>query len=1092
MDQGARVIGHALQEGTLSLGDLHRALANLAEGEEDRLVQVLLETGGLSLEHLTEIVLALESHSRPGSGMLGEPTPPMGTQGTDPNVGSAALSSLLSLPKWRQYRNLRFVGEGGMGRIFKAFDSTLRRVVALKVMRRNDPEVLARFMLEAQHQAGLEHPNICRVYEVGEHQGQAFIAMQFIRGEPLDVCHLRLPIMVRVELMEIVAEAIHAAHRKGLIHRDLKPANIMVEHPDTEERKPFVLDFGLARGIDASGFTRDGVVIGTPHYMAPEQVRGDQPNIGRATDVYALGATLYAVLADKPPFWDSEGLDCLQRTLHEDPASLRTLVPDLPEDLDTIVLKCLEKDPQQRYESALALAEDLRRLRENEPIRARKPTLRYRARKYAARHRALVAVSAVALVAVLVFSGLGIGTWATARARTRHAALYVQQAERLEALARYIHLQPAHDIRPELQKLRERLGDMAGQIQQSGRLAAGPGAYALGRGHLALGDFDKALEGFQKAQDLGFRDPLLSLALGRVQGRMYQQALDRAHRITDKDLRESEVKRAARDWRDRALANLETGAQGALENPDYDRALIAFYGGHHDEALAKARASFQVAPWFYEAKKLEADILQVKAMAEPDPRKALEGLQAAVAVFRQAQKVAPSDPELWLGEARCWRDCLRVGVHLSEVPEGLMEACTRAVEAAQALQPDSPDGHGLLASGYAALSAQLSVSGAPPGKWLPLVRRHAETAFNSDPNHREALAALIEVLVQNARYAIGQNNPMLLLNESLSLAKRFLDLEPRDRAMLLEAAAACRFQLIYESRTGEAAWHSFEKGLNLVRQASAIHQNDPDILYQEGNLWLERAEYERSIGLTNKTSCEFAIQAFRKAIQFNAHRPKFYVGIGGAASLLAEFAISLKINPNSEIAEGKNAFKQALAIKNNDYSALYGLSNLVLMQINFNLSNQSPITNEIQEINALMNSINIHGIEIWDTLLLKSRFDLLLARASSSEKGKKYHIACSIKHAHLASKQAESNNFDLFIMFAKIYLILSETKSNFREHLEKGLTFLLRAEKTNPNNIDVIKLFTVYFEKLSLIDNHFNGNARAYSARAKQNRMLLF
>jgi serine/threonine protein kinase len=185
----------------------------------------------------------------------------------------------------------------------------------------------------------------------------------------------------KVRVIRQIAEALHVAHKQGLIHRDIKPSTIMLERNEDGEWKPYIMDFGLARDQDAPGLTRTGVSMGTPNYMAPEQVSHEQ--MDRRTDVYGLGATLYELLSGDPPYQGNSGPDIMLQILKDDPIPLRKLTPKIPADLETIVIKCLERDPARRYDSAKALAEDLQRYLDGDPLSAKPTSWSYRVIKRA-------------------------------------------------------------------------------------------------------------------------------------------------------------------------------------------------------------------------------------------------------------------------------------------------------------------------------------------------------------------------------------------------------------------------------------------------------------------------------------------------------------------------------------------------------------------------------------------------------------------------------------------------------------------------------------------------------------------------------------
>jgi len=290
-------------------------------------------------------------------------------------IAEAARSVADSVAVNRQFGKfevLAELGRGGMGVVFKANQTELLRTVAIKMILAGAvarPEDLLRFRTEAETTAGLNHPNIVRVHEVGEIDGCPYLCMEFIDGPSLAqrLADGPLPSKVAGQYVATMARAIQHAHKHSVLHRDLKPSNILL---DAEDR-PHITDFGLAKRLDLdSGQTRTGAILGTPSYMAPEQA-GGQKQITGAVDIYGLGAVLYELLTGRPPFRAESPLDTILQVIDRDPAPPRLLNPNVPRDLETICLKCLEKDPRRRYASAEALAVDLEHFLAGEPITAR-------------------------------------------------------------------------------------------------------------------------------------------------------------------------------------------------------------------------------------------------------------------------------------------------------------------------------------------------------------------------------------------------------------------------------------------------------------------------------------------------------------------------------------------------------------------------------------------------------------------------------------------------------------------------------------------------------------------------------------------------
>jgi eukaryotic-like serine/threonine-protein kinase len=271
------------------------------------------------------------------------------------------------------YDMLGVLGRGGMGVVYKARQVKLNRTVALKMVLAGahaSPDQLARFNTEAHAVARLQHPNIVQIYEVGEQDGLPYFSLEFVDGGPLDkkIAGKPQPPREAAQVVETLARAMAFAHQRHIIHRDLKPGNVLL----TADGVPKITDFGLAKAVEEdSGATRSGTILGTPSYMAPEQAWGKVHEIGPLADQYALGAVLYDLLTGRPPFHGASLLETLEQVRTREPVPPSQLQPTVPADLETVCLKCLQKEPHKRYADCQALADDLRRFLGGEPIRAR-------------------------------------------------------------------------------------------------------------------------------------------------------------------------------------------------------------------------------------------------------------------------------------------------------------------------------------------------------------------------------------------------------------------------------------------------------------------------------------------------------------------------------------------------------------------------------------------------------------------------------------------------------------------------------------------------------------------------------------------------
>ena len=866
---------------------------------------------------------------------------------TSPNLGQ---DGVLPFTGWDRYEIKSLLGAGGMGVVYKAWDPQLQRFVALKFLRHASlsEAVKEKFLREARAQARIEHPHVCKIFEVGSAFGHPYIAMQYIEGKPLSQLRREMTVDQCVAVMRSLSDAVHAAHQLDLIHRDLKPANILVERGDDGRFRPFVLDFGLAREVASQGSSNPVAIEGTPSYMSPEQARGEVTALDRRTDVYGLGAMLYELLCGRPPFAGKSRMDVLLAVLTTDPTSPLQLNPRIPRDLAAIALKCLEKEPQHRYDSARALHEDLTRFRDGEPVLANAQSPLYRLLKRARKHKLLVGVlvGALAFLITLLVIGVRASLWATEEA---HLAQQIgQDVKEMELFLRYAYGLPLHEPVAEKALTRARMQRIESTLPRLRIGGQALGHYALGRGHLVLHEYAPAEAQLQKAWELGMRAPELHYALGLALGERYRSALLDAQRQTAPSALDRRKQELRAQFLLPALTHLRESSGVRLEAPAYVEGLIAFYNEQPALALQKAEEALRQAPWLPEPKKLMADVHYAKGFALRHEGKYAESrkeLKTAVALYQEAEAISRSDADIYVAEAETWAEVIKVDVNDGNNADEDFSLSQSVIRNLSLIYHESAELYRMSANIDLQFGLSLMDAGKDPSQFLDRAIKSSESALALKANQCNVLEVMGFSLL--AKYIQQSNSPVapgqVTEKKLISVLSNAIICNPNSTWGHNQLGLVYYFQARNRSLCGldalteyQMAIKEFEKTIDISPQEERPYTN---LLQMYESMGRNCVDY----------GCDLSVYSERVK---DVHRRAMNSSVGGALALnnIAAYQINvirrslfLGEDLNSAFGELTKYANQALALNPSNYETYQVLAEARLLMAEAEVARDSVV-----------------------------------------------------------------------------------------------------------------------------------------------------
>jgi serine/threonine-protein kinase len=864
----------------------------------------------------------------------------------------------------------------------------------------------------------------------------------------------------KVEVIQKIADAVHAAHKNDLIHRDIKPSNIMLEKTESGEWKPYILDFGLARMQTAPGVTHQGVIIGTPHYMPPEQARGAKTDV--RSDVYSLGATLYELLAGKPPFVGTTP-EVLLQVLQDDVVPIQMINRQISADLKTIVMKCLDKEPPARYTSAKVLAEDLKRYLDGEPILARRVSMTTRAWKKAKKNRVASVIFATAIVITAALLSMLIFTRWKASVQTRYENEFGSEVRYVETMLLSTYTAPLHDIRPKLNLARNRLELIEERIKNGGKWAYGPGNNALGQGYLVLKQYKQAEEHLEKAWKSGYQNPSTAYALGKVKGILWRQSVIDSNLLPSASLQEEAKKKADQNYRRPAIQFLKD-AQEYAESPAYVESLIFLYEKRHKEAFEKSRIALDVSSRPYEVLKLQGDIhyeIAQDALKRNEHDTALKAYQLAGNAYGRASEFARSDQEIYLADAYRW---IRVGVLVKDSSEerAAFEKAAAYCDKALIVQPDNERSYLYKSEVYLQIAISHMYSSGDPKPALLQAIEMAREGSRRNPKsyepHDRTANAFIRLAEFETAYSLDPRNSLKQANAE---SEKALALNPQDASAYVNLASAYFYIGEYELSHGENPVPSLQKVIDILQKDLKTFPRDDYLHNLLGLTYLNLGDYKLRRGQDPRPDLNHSIESYEAGLKKNPQGVSLYSNMGLAYINTAKYEMNYGFDPSNSIQQAIKQYDKCLAIAN-DYSFAYhdrGSAYLIRAEHKLRLA-ENPTTDITEAISSYKKSLETNPDLTFPHMSIGNGYFVRAQYSFKSGKDPSEDLKAAIQHIQNFMKK-DSTYYEAYRILGTVELLTARWSIQNRRspeiYFDRAITNLMKSCELNKSEISVYK-----------------------------------